>query len=106
MDVIKGDINSRKAILIAEAWRKAKYAHNSYSMNLIYEAHGFVKGLVDSGLISYREVADIDSYIIRDTINNSEWVREVESRERELLLRFTDLKALVQKQADYLQEKL
>ncbi len=71
-----------KQALIAEAWRMARFAHNSFSMNLIYEAHGFVKGIVDSGIVTYHEVADIDSFICRDSINNGKWIQEVEKRER------------------------
>lgn len=72
-----------KQALIQKAWEKARYAHNSYSMNLMYEAHGYVKGLVDSGIVTYHEISDVDSYICRDNINNGEWLKEVERREME-----------------------
>ncbi len=71
-----------KQALIAEAWRKARYAHDSYSMNLIYEAHGYIKGLCDSGIVTFHEVADIDSFICRDSLNNGKWIQEVEKRVR------------------------
>ena len=76
-----------KQTIIAEAWRKARYAYNSYDMRLMYEAHGYVKGIVDAGIVTYHEVADIDSFICRDSLNNGKWVREVESREMEVYSR-------------------
>ena len=70
-----------KQAIIAEAWRKAKYARNSYDMNLMYEAHGYIKGICDSGIVTFHEVAEIDTYIVRDSINNAEWLNEVYKRE-------------------------
>lgn len=35
--------------LIEEAWRQARYAHDSYRRELVYEAHGFVRGMLASG---------------------------------------------------------
>lgn len=85
--IMEGGDKVDKQAIIAEAWRKAKYAYNSYDMNLMYEAHGYVKGIVDSGLVTYHEVSDIDSFICRDCINNGEWVQEVERREMEVYSR-------------------
>ena len=84
---IEGGDKVDKQAIIAEAWRKSKYAYNFYDMNLMYEAHGYVKGIVDSGLVTYHEVSDIDSFICRDCINNGEWVQEVERREMKVYSR-------------------
>ena len=67
-----------KQALIKEAKRKVDFARNSYSIRLIYEAHGYIKGLVDSGVVTFHEIADLDSLICRDSLNNGEWLREAE----------------------------
>ncbi len=73
--------NGKKA-LVDRAWQKARYGKQSYDYNLVYEAIGYIKGLVDGGVLEFSDVRDIDTFLIRDGLNNSEWCREVDKRNR------------------------
>lgn len=73
-----------KKELIAEAWKRARYAHASYSRELVYEANGYCKALVDSGAVEWEDVREIAHYLTAQTLNDGDWIREEQKRTRSL----------------------
>ena len=54
---------------------KARYAINSESRALTYEAYGYVQGLSAAGVLDKKQVQVLTDLLVRDTMNARRWVR-------------------------------
>lgn len=61
---------------IAEIARQVNYAAKSFSIELMYEAFGYLKGCRESGVISASSYVSLSSTICRDWLNNGRWNAE------------------------------
>lgn len=50
-----------------------KYAANSYSLELMHETYGTVRGLAMAGAIDPQYYVDISGRICKEYLNNAEW---------------------------------
>ena len=62
---------------IKRLWKDARYAVNSLSRPLIYKTLGALNMAVDLKAVSYEDVQEIDQYLIRDTLNNPEYLHKL-----------------------------
>lgn len=61
---------------VAEVSRQVNYAARSFSIELMYEAFGYLKGCRESGAISASSYVSLSSTICRDWLNNGKWKTE------------------------------
>ena len=61
---------------VAEIARQVNYAAKSFSVELMYEAFGYLKGCRESGSISASSYVSLSSTICRDWLNNGRWKAE------------------------------
>lgn len=61
---------------VAEIARQVNYAAKSFSVELMYEAFGYLKGCRESGVISASSYVSLSSTICRDWLNNGCWKAE------------------------------
>ena len=66
-----------KQEIIKRLWKDARYAVNSLSRPLIYKTLGELSMAVDLKAVSYEDVQEIDQYLIRDTLNNPEYLHKL-----------------------------
>lgn len=66
-------MDEHKKTMIDRAWQKA-----SYSYSMVYEAIGYIKGLVDGGVLEFSDVQEIDRFLIYDGLNNPEWAKKAD----------------------------
>lgn len=60
-------------LIIDALWEKAEAAVKSLRRDLIHEAIGAMRAAVELDLVSYRNVRDIEEYLVRDTLNNPQY---------------------------------
>lgn len=65
------DMNSKQ--LVEMLWKKARFAVNSYSIELVYETKGMVGMCYDLGKIEWSDASMIDHFLIHDSLNNPDW---------------------------------
>ena len=58
-------------------WKDARYAVSSLSRPLIYKTLGELSMAVNLKAVSYEDVQEIDQYLIRDTLNNPEYLHKL-----------------------------
>ena len=63
---------------VAEVARQVNYAAKSFSIELMYEALGYLKGCRESGTISSSSYVSLSSTICRDWLSNGKWKTECE----------------------------
>ena len=61
---------------VAEIARQVNYAAKSCSIELMYEAFGYLKGCRESGVISASSYVSLSSTICRDWLNDGKWKTE------------------------------
>ena len=66
-----------KQEIIKRLWKDARYAVNSLSRPLIYKTLGALNMAVNLKAVSYEDVQEIDQYLIRDTLNNPEYLHKL-----------------------------
>ena len=59
-----------------EIKRRIQYAAASFSVELMREAYGFLKGMAYAKAISAEDYVTISSMVCRNYFNNAEWRRE------------------------------
>lgn len=59
-----------KENLFEELKRKAQYALNSLSRDLVYETYGMAKMAVNLNAITYDEFMVLNTMLVRDGLNN------------------------------------
>ena len=69
---------SKKAMCLIR--KHARYAADSYSLELMYQTYGEYNMALTLGVFSYEESRDLHDYIIRQHINNGKWRRECEKQ--------------------------
>lgn len=63
-------------ILLTKLRLEVEYAWNSYSLPLVYQAHGKVCMAADLRAITYEEFRELDTKLIRDGLNNPSWFND------------------------------
>ena len=66
-----------KQEIIKRLWKDARYAVNSLSRPLIYKTLGELSMAVDLKAVSYEDVKGLYRYLIRDTLNNPEYLHKL-----------------------------
>lgn len=66
-----------KQEIIKRLWKDARYAVNSLSRPLIYKTLGALNMAVNLKAVSYEDVQEIYHYLIRDTLNNPEYLHKL-----------------------------
>ena len=66
-----------KQEIIKRLWKDARYAVNSLSRPLIYKTLGELSMAVNLKAVSYEDVQEIYHYLIRDTLNNPEYLHKL-----------------------------
>lgn len=66
-----------KKAIITRLWKDARYAVNSLSRPLIYKTLGALNMAVNLKAVSYEDVQEIYHYLIRDTLNNPEYLHKL-----------------------------
>lgn len=62
--------------LLTKLRREVEYAWNSYSLPLVYQAHGKVCMAAELEAITYQEFSELDTRLIRDGLNNPSWFHD------------------------------
>ena len=66
-----------KQEIIKRLWKDARYAVNSLSRPLIYKTLGELSMAIDLKAVSYEDVKGLYRYLIRDTLNNPEYLHKL-----------------------------
>lgn len=72
------DLKMTKEQIVQSLWKDARYAVNSLSLNLIYKTLGEIEMAVNIGAVNYKAVSDIQSFLIKDTLNNPKIMHKLE----------------------------
>lgn len=67
-----------KEKVMKRLWEKAKFAKNSHSETLIHEVIGEYKMANLLGVVTYNDLRELETYLIRDGLNNPEWIKGID----------------------------
>ena len=83
---------------VAEVARQVNYAARSFSIELMYEAFGYLKGCRESGAISSSSYVSLSSTICRDWLNNGRWKNECDLYSEDLCERRKTIRRAILKE--------
>lgn len=66
--------------VMRKLWKDARYAADSYSLELMYQTYGEYNMALALGMITYEESKELHDYIVVHHFNNGEWRRDCEKR--------------------------
>lgn len=67
-----------KEEVMERLWKKARFAKNSHDENLVYEVIGEFKMANFLGAVTYNDLRELETFLIRDGLNNPKWIKEVD----------------------------